>query len=982
MAAALVPAWALDPSRNVTQYPLDAWGSEQGLPQDTVNAIARTPDGYLWVATQEGLARFDGVEFTTFGHDKTPAIPVDDVNALALAADGTLWIGTDLGLVSMKEKRFKAHGVKDGLAAPQVLGLCAGPAGEVWAATYGGGLCRLQDGHFVAFTNSDGLPDDHVLWVFRGRDGTLWAGCSGGKLTRGRDGRFTEVPLPPVGGKSPTPLAAAEAQGFLWIATDFGLLRTLGDRIEIFEAPEVKGEAVTALLADREGALWAGTATGRLLRFHDGSIQSLSPRQGMPEAPVRVLYEDDDGSLWIGTSGHGLVRLKDGRVTTFDAAEGLSGDAATSIQEAPGGGLWIGTNGGGLDFLKDGRVTAYRTADGLGSDRVRALLQTREGDLWIGNDVAGLRILRNGSIGVFPAGGGLAGIVVTALLEDRAGAVWIGTAGKGLYCYTGGNLTHFGAPEGLPDPIVHALLEDSKGRLWVGTEGGLGLHEGGRFRTFTSKGGTCDFVLSLLEDGEGFLWVGTAGGGLARFDGKSFSNITMSAGLYDNSVFQILEDGSGNFWMSCHRGIFRAARKDILECLEDRRREVACVSYGKHDGMKGLDCAGGLTSTAVRLSDGRLCFATFRGIVFVDPSARKVLRSPPPVVVQRLSYDGHFIADPTFINLPLGLRQCEFRYAALDLYSPEKVRYRYRFEGFDPDWVDAGPRRVAYYANLKPGRYVFRVSACCGEGVWNETGATVMVNIPPLFRETIWAYLLASLGLVLLGVLAYHVRVRALRARQRQLADEVSRRTGELHEALGALGERTRQLEAANRTLERITTEDTLTGLANRRHGEDCLERGWRRAERLGTPMAMLMVDVDCFKEYNDAYGHQQGDRCLQQVAVHLANAFARATDVVARMGGDEFCVILENTDFPKAVEMAEKLRSGLESAAIPHEASRVVPVVTVSAGVAAGVPAAGSRPDALLNTADQALYDAKNRGRNRVCGRPLLTSNSETSGP
>ena len=172
MAAALVPAWALDPSRNVTQYPLDAWGSEQGLPQDTVNAIARTPDGYLWVATQEGLARFDGVEFTTFGHDKTPAIPVDDVNALALAADGTLWIGTDLGLVSMKEKRFKAHGVKDGLAAPQVLGLCAGPAGEVWAATYGGGLCRLQDGHFVAFTNSDGLPDDHVLWVFRGRDGT------------------------------------------------------------------------------------------------------------------------------------------------------------------------------------------------------------------------------------------------------------------------------------------------------------------------------------------------------------------------------------------------------------------------------------------------------------------------------------------------------------------------------------------------------------------------------------------------------------------------------------------------------------------------------------------------------------------------------------------------------------------------------------------------------------------------------------------
>jgi diguanylate cyclase (GGDEF)-like protein len=978
MTAGLVPVLALSSAKKATQFPLEIWRTEQGLPQNTVNAIARTPDGYLWIGTQEGLARFDGVNFTVFDIANTPALRNDSVNALCAAPDGTLWIGTDAGVTSFKKGRFRSYGEAEGLPFPLVLDFACGRDGVLWVVTYEG-LCRLQDGRFQSLTASDGVPKDRYLFVREDAEGTLWFGTVDGLILRHQKGRFTVIrDLFERGAVT----CAAGTQKQLWFGTHKGLFELRPGHFAAVAAPGLAAQHVTALLADRQGSLWVGTEERRLFRVRGSEVESLSPWDGLPDSDVSALYEDPLGSLWIGTAGGGLARLKDGLVTTFTRSEGLSGSTVMSVQESGRGGLWVGTLGGGLDLIRDGRVQNFNKRDGLNSDVVYTLLETRSGTLWIGTNAGGLCRLRSGRITELEKYAGFDHPTVTALLEDRAGTLWIGTANAGLYRLADDRMSHYGLEEGLSNLIVHALLEDSAGRLWVGTEGGLGRLEDGRFEMFKPREGPSAFVVSLCEDAEGFLWVGTAGGGLNLFRNGAFIPITKASGLCEDTVIQILPDELGNFWMGSHRGIFMANRGELLGFALGRRRNVTCVSYGVADGMKSADCSGGRTGTAIRLRDGRLCFATWRGLAFIDPASAALDASPPLVEVENASFDGQKVMSPGRMVLPLGMRQMEFHYTAPDLYAPEKLSFRYRLEGFDADWVEAGSRRTAYYANLRPGRYTFRVEARNGEGVWGASMNTVSVDVPPYFYETAWAYSLGILSLIFLGIGAYHLRVRALRARQLELTREVERGTRELNRAYEALEARTLELESLNKTLERMSVEDGLTRLTNRRHFEECLRREWRRAERFQFPLALLILDVDYFKDYNDTYGHQQGDRCLQKMAARLLQSFARATDLPARLGGDEFCVILAEAPLEQALAQAEKLRRSVEALAIPHEASQISSVVTISMGVAVVVPTPGYTPEALLDAADRSLYKAKRHGRNRVFGLFLEEPEDEVSAP
>src|SRR6185436_6412101 len=467
------------------------------------------------------------------------------------------------------------------------------------------------------------------------------------------------------------------------------------------------GEAIVALCEDAEGALWIAMATRRLARLRDPTFTAFAP----PGSPgiVWSAFEDPDGTLWLGTDGHGLVR-------------------------------W-----------RDGRATALTMADGLPADRVRPILRDRRGDLWIGT-LRGLARLRGGRIATWTERDGLPNDFILALFEDRDGTLWIGTY-AGLARVRDGVLEALPRESGLPAETVYMLHRDRQGRLLVGTRAGLFREEGkGRFQRVAGSPETNIFC--VLEDADGTLWLGTARAGLQRLRQGRWTAFRQSDGFPDDSAFQLLEDGQGRFWMSSDRGIYRVRRADLEAFAARRLSRLPVALFGEEAGMAAAGCSGGNRPRALVARDGRLWFPTPRGFATVDPRRVRGNPRPPPVVFQDVLAQG--LAVPwqpgAPLELPRGQRNLGFRFAALSLLEPEKVRLLYRLEGFDRDWTEAGPVRSAAYTNLPAGTYVFRVIASNNEGVWNETGARLDLVVPPFLWETSWFFPLCAAVLLGAGV--------------------------------------------------------------------------------------------------------------------------------------------------------------------------------------------------------------------------------------
>ena len=463
-------------------------------------------------------------------------------------------------------------------------------------------------------------------------------------------------------------------------------------------------------------------------------------------------------------------------------------------------------------------------------------------------------------------------------------------------------------------------------------------------------------MLALYEDSDGCLWIGTDGGGLNRLRDGKFTHVTRRDGLFDDVQYQILEDGRGSLWMSCSRGIFEVPRRQLEEFAGGTRDSVTSISYGRADGMRSAECSGFTQPAGWKTRDGRLWFPTIEGAVVIDPDRIKSNAAPPPVVIEEMRVDRGIVSTSGPVELSPGRGDLEFHYTGLSFVDPGRVRFRYVLEGFDPEWIDAGTRRTAFYTNIPPGWYTFRVIACNNDGVWNETGASAHFRLRPRFRDTPWFYGLCAVGLALSGYGASRVRAARARAREGELERQV--------------GERTLQLEEANAKLQNLSELDALTGIANRRRFEETLAREWRRASRDGLPLSLVMIDIDYFKDFNDAYGHQVGDQCLRRVAHEIRGALTRPGDLLSRYGGEEFAAILPSTPLRGAEAVAEVLRARVESMATRHPKAPKG-VVTISLGVATASPGSVSSPEALVAEADGALYRAKRAGRNRVVSEP-----------
>jgi len=946
---------ALDPSRALTQYNLRKWDSDTGLPQGSIQALVQTRNGYLLLGTQEGLTRFNGEHFSVVPINKRESVKAPDVRCILDDRDGTLWVGTyGDGLFHRRPEGNQVFTTADHLAGDTVLCIAQDASGAVWAGTETG-LSRIVGGAGLSTLRiADGLPSDDVEALLAESDGTLWIGTTRG-LCRWERGKVAPVSLGAFGESGILGLYR-DRRGRLWVAGRAGAaVLEPGPEARVTPVGGLPKGDVWCFLEDRDGSFWIGTSGG-LCRLRGDQVETLGVTEGLSYPAVRALVEDNEGSLWVGTTSGGLNQLWDGSFTTVTTREGLPGNYIWTVAQDARGSLWIGTDLGGLCELRDGAARAYGEADGIDATQISALCVDGEGRIWAGSRAALYVGKAGGPFRRFDAKDGLPEGRVRAIVAPRSGGgVWVASHGGGLSFFDGRKFKTYTVADGLPGNFVRCLLETRDGSLWIGTHGtGLCRYREGRFeRPPGSEAFRTCLAMSLTEDSQGGVWVADNGGGLRLYREGRWLQFTTDDGLIDDKPFRVLEDGLGYLWVTCNRGIVRLPRAALLARAAGRGGVPPRELFGLSDGLRTSECNGGFQPAGFKSRDGRLWIPTPKGLAVVDP--RRLRRNPhvPPVLLEEFLAGGKPVPMGGPVLLSAGTRDLEFHYTALSYQAPERVRFQYRMEGYDGAWVEAGNRHAAYYTSLPPGAYTFRVRGCNSDGVWNEKGAEAQFEIESRLDQR-WPFRAAVvLGLVGLVYGLFRWRVRRLKVRELELEQ--------------AVADRTAALKCANEALERLAATDGLTGLANHRTFHEHLGQEGARAARSGAPLAVILADIDHFKNFNDSRGHLEGDQALRRVAEAMAGALHRPGDFAARYGGEEFSFILPETPREGALHVAEALRASVEALGEAHPNSEAGPVLTISLGVAAGFVTAENRVDDLLARADAALYRAKDAGRNRV---------------
>ena len=783
-AGASPPEQGLEQGTEPRGHGAAVWRQPQGLPQNSVLSLLQTRDGYLWVGTMGGLSRFDGVRFTTFDdHDKRQ-LRETEIWALVEGDDASLWIGIfGGGLSRFKDGRFTVYGTREGLINDFVTSLCLDRDGGIWIGT-DGGLSYFKNERFTNYTVKDGLQHDAIRGLYTDGDGSVWVGTKQGGIDRIAGGK---IQAPRAEGTLPTTEISAfhrDRDQALWIASSDGLFRLKDGRIARYTTGDgLSSNKIHFIDGDQKGDLWIGTASG-LVRYRSGTFSSFDPLNESSPVDVLALCRDREGNVWLGYRNLGLARVREGQFTSYTTKEGLPDDYVTAVLQDAAGTLWIGT-GKGLASLRKGHLTPSFD-NGFPSQLISALGEDRDGHLWVGAEAGLFRstapihcsddACHPQFVPVRPDT--FAREYIRVIYEDRHGAIWIGTNLNGAFKYDRQQLTRYTDQNGLSNNAVRDLVEDRDGSLWIGTRGGgLNRLKDGRITVYTEKDGLAsNGIQALYLDGDNTLWIATRQG-LNRFKDGRFTTFTAGDGMYASFVYSIVGDDYGNLWMKCSKGVFRVSTQQLNDFADGKAASLTSVVYGLEHGLSSTVGTVGNRPGGYKTTDGKIWFCMARGLCMVDPAHLSTNTLPPPVHVEDVSIDhqGFDVTRPA--EAPAGRGDLTFRYTALSLVAPEKVRFRYKLEGHDRDWVDAGDRRAAYYNNIPPGEYTFRVIAANNDGVWNQTGATYRVHLAAHFYQTRWFYMLSicAAGLAVTG--GHRLRVRSLKTREQQLERLVEQRT-------------------------------------------------------------------------------------------------------------------------------------------------------------------------------------------------------------
>lgn len=834
---------------NAREYLIHRWGSEDGLPQNSVNCLAQTPDGYLWAGTRSGgLARFDGLRFVVFTPQTTPSLKDVEFETLSVDALGTMWITAgNESVAALTRGHFRL--VRERTAAPRwhPLQMVAEGTNAVFLAAYEAALFRVpRNGAVNEATRVPLMPPPLGSLpgtFFQRRDGSIWYLTDSGAVARlqvetNAESSIHTFPLEPRavtmtrdtadqiwvsdgrrvgiindGGfvdQTPTNGPAcdqvrkliASQDGGIWVWEEHRLRKWQHGRWTAIARGFDPADGLEELrfFSDSEGGLWViNYGIGLWHVKPDGSAALLTRRDGLPSTLITCWLQDHEGNIWIGTKDNGLARIRPRWFKDFGASSGIPGNAVQSVCEDRQHRVWVGTTTGGLAYENDGRFVpvALPVIPGVTIESVTVFPDPTNG-VWVGTVKGGVFRWMDGHLTrPFPLAE-LRNQTACALLLDRSGRLWLGN-GSGAYYWENGKLTTFGQDQGFVENIgVRALAEGPPGTIWFGTEPGeLWRYQNGRLKRFSAPPDWANArVSAILPAADGVVWVGTLGNGLLRFQDGKFERVTTGNGLPDDSITQLLEDDSGHIWGGTYAGIFRAAKTDLTAAATGREERIACPSYGLLDGLPAQAFSGWFQPACWRSHDGRLWFTTINGLLSFLPAEVEVNQHPPPVAIEDLHVDGlarDFSASAAKpLTIEPGRHYVEFRFTGLNFTAPDKVLFRWRLEPGESRWHESTKQRQASYGPLPPGYYRFHVLAANNDGVWNQQGAAVEFVVLPYFWETWWFK--AGLGAFAFALFAVAITSAMRRRHRRQLERleriheverERSRIAQDLHDELG-----------------------------------------------------------------------------------------------------------------------------------------------------------------------------------------------------
>jgi ligand-binding sensor domain-containing protein/signal transduction histidine kinase len=778
------PTYYLDPQKNLSQYNFNHWTTENGLPSNSLLHIFQTSDGYLWISGYSGLIRFDGDKFTIYNTTNTDVFESNVIRNLAEDSKGNLWMTTQgSGLVSFKKGKFTAFG-KEKNMMHLYRALLVDNKDRVWSAAPGHGWFYLENGifHFLDYPKS--LSNVEVRSIAQSPNGAIWFATLGEGLFKYENGILRSVKLPEELNKEWIYSLLAENDSKIWIGTSSGLYYYDGKNTQ-HVLPEIKC-TVNDILKDHFGNLWIATINGLYRKnITSDKLECLTTENGLTNNFIIDFLFDFEGNFWMTQYKGGLTRIRDGKFTNYTYSGGLPEKVVNTICEIDSSSYLVGFDNGSLIKIKNGNILPFTVKNDLSGDRIRHIMIDSEKNTWISTYSGLLKIQPDGKEILYSEEKGFLSSKIRLTYEDSRGNIWIGTRNNGVIrIEPNKKIKVFDVACGLNSNLIMTIKEDRKGNIWIGTSEGVGglnmITPADEIQKFTSVDGfKSDIVFNIYIDKEGLIWIATNNGLWLSRQNQYFC-FTSKNGLMDNSPYDVVEDDYGFLWLPYSEGIMKVSKKEMIEYSENKIAKINCTLFNKYDGMKQSEC--NPTAQVLKCKNGKLFFPTLDGIALIDPLNVMYNNYIPPVVIEKLKIDNRFADLSTETTFKPGIKRYTFYYTALCLYEAEKVKFRYRLEGFESEWNETDNIRSVSYTNLPHGKYKFQVTACNNDQIWNEKGTEYPFTIKPSFTETFWFYLIFAIIFITITYIFYRFRISQLETQKKDLEEIIQNRTREILE--------------------------------------------------------------------------------------------------------------------------------------------------------------------------------------------------------
>lgn len=927
----------------LNRYFTQTWGTQDGLPHNSINALEQTPDGYIWAGTWEGVARYNGIEFEVYTRGERTGLPDSGIRSLYYhPGSDALIVGGGRGGISLVSGQHWQ-------ALPNTTSMVnyafKSADNALWLALEDAGIqVRFADGshaQYLAQGSAYQITEDHA--------GRIWFATNQGLFVY-QNHQFSRAQPNLNALSEPTFALGLNANGQLLVGTEKGIWIQRGDSFSLLHEALEK-VTITSILVDDQNSVWVGTINHGLYRYSTRGLEKLDATGGLPNNRIFSLLQDLEGNIWVGTNG-GMFRLRRAPFTTFTATQGLSGNYIRTVMQQADGGLLVGSSSG-LDLLEHDQFMAIPTDDGR-TLSVLSLMQRSSGGVLVGTYTDGVWIYENGALRPWlDRYNGLPSNEVRATLEAHDGSLWIGTAQGLIRQLPNGHLESYDESNGLQAHFTMGLAEDNFGRVWIATGLGVAYYDKGVIHQITfPKQSDAQYAFSFYVDDNG-TWMATDRG-VAFYENKTSSVklVGKAQGLPVDKIFSINFDAQGQVWITSNRGIIQTTSNALTASLADPTVQLTFEWFKEEDGLMSIQMNGGSQPSQFIDDKGDLWFASAKGLATTQPhNLAKISQFPIPVSIENVLLDGEIQSRSTAnedVVVSSAVDRLSFKYAGLGFAMPTRIEYQTSLEGFDKHWVNRGQLRVTEYTNLMPGQYRFRVRARYPDGEWHEQVNPISVVVKPHFSQTSWFKIVVFSAFCCLIYLVYKARFAHLKKSEAKLKARVKQQT--------------QSLEQQSKLFEYQATHDLLTGIANRRAFDEQLVHCFEQAKLEQQPLCLALIDIDHFKQVNDQYSHLVGDKVIAEVACQMSQ-IAPQDAVCARWGGEEFALLFPNRDIAQARQCVGMVREVIKS----HEFHDIAPQLSIS--VSAGIASihTANDYDTLLKHADQALYRAKHQGRDRV---------------